>query len=65
MTYFDFIDRTDSLLRALSTCALTRQAAKFDCFIKKLDQLYAEYPEHYKKMLADRYIGCSETNKVA
>jgi hypothetical protein len=65
MTYFDFIDKTDSLLRALSTCALTYQDAKFDCFSKKLDQLHAEYPEHYKKMLTDRYIGCSETNKAA
>ena len=51
MTYFDFIDRTDSLLRALSTCALTRQAAKFDYFSNKLDQLWADYPEHRKTML--------------
>jgi uncharacterized protein YbaP (TraB family) len=54
MTYFDFIDRTDSLLRALSTCALTYQNAKFDYFSKKLDQLYADYPEHYATMIAKR-----------
>jgi hypothetical protein len=57
MNYFDFLDRTSSLLRALSTCALTYQNAKFDYFSKKLDRLYEEYPDHYKKMLADRYKG--------
>lgn len=54
MTYFDFIDRTDSLLRALSTCALTHQNAKFDYFSNKLDQLYADYPEHHKTMMENR-----------
>jgi hypothetical protein len=60
MNYFDFINKTDSLLRALSTCALTHQDVKFDYFSKKLDRLYDEYPEHHKTMLADRYKGCYE-----
>ena len=51
MTHFDFIDRTDSLIRALSTCALTYQDAKFDYFSKKLDQLLADYPEDRKTRL--------------
>ena len=54
MTYAQFIEKTDLLISALSTCALTYQDAKFDYFSKKLDRLYAEYPEHHATMVAKR-----------
>lgn len=57
MTYDQFIERTDQLLAALSTCALTYQDAKFDYFSAKLDRHYADNAEHYQRMLEGRRNG--------
>lgn len=54
MTYAQFIEKTDLLILALSTCALTYQDAKFDYLSKKLDHLYTEHPEHHAIMVAKR-----------
>lgn len=54
MTYLQFIEKTDQLISALSTCALKHQNAKFDYFSAKLDRHYADNPEHRATMIVKR-----------
>ena len=55
MEYHAFIERTDLLLRALSTAALTYQSELFDSIEAKLVAHYDAHPEHHARMMRNRY----------
>lgn len=55
MEYYAFIERTDLLLRALSTASLTYQSEQFDRIEAKIVAHYDAHPEHHARMLRNRY----------
>ena len=47
MTYEQYLNRTDLLVRALASCALSRQDELFDKLAEQLDNLTANYPGYH------------------